>query len=85
MDVKQNGSNALFAGLSKTFLYHLGVWAVCVACCTHAEPLPQPFASLLHFKQNMGAGLADALQDGMHCLQVANMKNWQFQLDVAYT
>ena len=33
----------------------------------------------------MGAGLADALQDRMHCLQVANMKNWQLQLDVAYT
>ena len=51
--------------------------------CTDAASLLEKLAALLHLKQDMGAGLADTLQDCMHRLQVADVKYWQLQLNVA--
>ena len=67
-----------------TFCYKLGAKATasCVVLKS-AALLPEKLAALLHLEQDMGAGLADALQNSMHCLQVANVENWQLQLDVA--
>ena len=57
--------------------------ASCILHRRHAALLLEKLAALLHLEQDMGAGLADALQNRMHRLQVANMEDWQLQLDVA--
>ena len=54
--------------------------ATTTGCCVlhhrGAGLLLEILAALLHLKQDMRASLADALQNSMHCLQVANMEHW---------